>query len=422
LLIVKQELAIMRINLNCVWKLGALSFISLLFLTPYSIKAQSNIESRCVSFDPSILVTGPILDFPGSYYYTTRIGSVGPDYIWEFGVTDATEQRIIQAPFSQEIAQRITFPRISPDGTKMAFIPLFGTEIMVWNVTTGEIASLAITEELAEYLRQYDAYNIRAFNKLVWISASEIALQYFHEYSWDISNPVFRVNMSVSEQPLSITLQTSLPAGDLEAVQPTISPSNAMSPNGRYQLDMGIDALSFPYPQPFQVIDTRTNQVVLEVELSQGVESLGEPIWSADENRMLYVEQVVAGTQLAEYVVRENFRRDTRLNTLLEIQFGTSTGISSLYPVLLSPDGTHIAFGYVNQQSNNEYSMIRYDLVSGELVVVCDDSPTSGGIYPFWAPTGHRFAAYWYGNVKVYDFETGNRYLLPGNSFVGWIP
>ena len=65
--------------------------------------------------------------------------------------------------------------------------------------------------------------------------------------------------------------------------------------------------------------------------------------------------------------------------------------------------------------------MIRYNPRSGEVIAVCDDFPISSDWYPFWSPS-NRFAGYWYnGVVKIYDFETGNRYRLPGNGFVGWI-
>lgn len=408
----------MMTKLNPIWKTGLLYLMSLLILlAPHRANAQASFELRCTPFDPTTVVTGPIPDFPGVYYHTIRIGSIGPEYRWEFGLITASGQRIIEAPFSPDLAQRITFPRVSPDGAKMVFFPLTGTEIVVWNIATGETASLALTQELADYLMQYDSYSIRTFNKLTWSSPSELTLQYFPEFGWDIANPAFRISMTVSERPLQIRMQTAIPSADLASIQTSVSLVTVASPGGRYQANVNVGEVTIPYTRPFQVLDTLTNQVVFQATSSESAQIVSGPIWSSDSSRILFLELTPAGAQLVEISVNQSFKRDTRLNDLLVSQFGAATGIDR---IMVSPDGLYLSFGYL-QQSTNNYYMMRYDMQSGNLIAVCDEFPSNEGRYPFWSPAGHRFAAYWYGAIKVYDFETGNRYLLPGNSFVGWI-
>jgi hypothetical protein len=64
---------------------------------------------------------------------------------------------------------------------------------------------------------------------------------------------------------------------------------------------------------------------------------------------------------------------------------------------------------------------MKYTPNTGEIVAICDEPLSTGNIYPFWVP-GDNHIAYWNGGVRVFDFSTGNRFILPSRGFVGWVP
>ena len=309
------------------------------------VYAQSHVEIRCGTFDT--LGSVPASDFVGVYYYTTRIGVTDPQHVWEFGLLSQNGQQTLQAPFTPDLAQHVVLPRISPDGTKMVFSPLNSTDIVVWEITTGEVATFSLSPSLADYLRQVDQYSFVGFNKVVWSSSSELWIQYFGLYP-DVSNPVLRIPLTVLDRPLRIVAQTDVSSIDLETLPASApSPQSVItSPDGAYRLEVQERGQGL-YTRQFQVYDARTNQVVLEVQSSEAARVVGNPMWSSDRNHIFYVERVPSGTKLVQLNANERFQRDTRLDTLLQNEFGSSTGVASTFLPILSRDGTHLGFGYL---------------------------------------------------------------------------
>ncbi|MFN8530699.1 MAG: hypothetical protein U0670_19000 [Anaerolineae bacterium] len=387
------------------------------------VMAQNRVEIRCGEANLTSFSTS-IPGFAGEYYYIAEWGQGDAD-ARELGlITTQGEQRIpILLP--SDVARSVGGPFVSPDGSKIAFPPfsLRSRNLIIWDRNTNEIASLELPQEIADYLSDQDDnpdLAIVNFSQLVWRSSSELWIQYFGDYP-DINNPLLRIRLTVQERPLRITPQTGSAIVDFEVIQALARPPQIeiASPDGAYRLEVQDRGQGLSTRQ-FQVYDTRANRVVFEVQSSEAARIVGTPLWSSDRSHVFYVESVPTGTKLAQLNVNEGFRRDTLLDTLLQNEFGSSTGISSTFPPILSRDGSHLGFGYINQVTN-EYYTIRYNTLSGETIALCDEFPTSSDWYPFWSPS-NRFIAYWYGGiVKVYDFETGNRYLLPGTGFAGWI-
>jgi Tol biopolymer transport system component len=397
-------------------------------LSPTESKAQSTVQMRCGNFNTEITSSQTISNFPGKYYYTSRLGYLEPEFQWEFGLITANGRQTFTAPFSPDLSRNITFPRISPDGTKMVFLPVSGTEIMVWDILSGETASLSLPQDIIDYLLRFeDGYSTLTFNKLVWIDASELSIQYYASYNTPLSIPTSRISMSVSQDPLNLTFKAGT---DTAITQLTSNPTSLTlslpSPDLRYRVDINDTSQSVIIDRAFQVIDPSNNQVVFEPVIAENERMFSEPIWSFDGNNLFYTLSTSPSgrLRLMEVKVNEGFRVDPTLDQLLDQYFGISSSVTSIFPPMISTDGTHLVFGYYHRDGTTDvYDILRYNILSGGLISVCDDIPTSNDWHPFWAPSSNRFAGYWHsGSVKVYDFETGNRYLLPGNSFVGWIP
>jgi hypothetical protein len=394
--------------------------LSLCLLLADRVTAQSTIEIRCGTFDQTAYPK-PIPGFMGEYYYTKRAAVTDPNHVWEFGVFTEQGEKTFQTPFSQDLALRIAFPRISPDGTKMVFPPLSSKSIdlVVWNIATAETATFPLTQELADYILRPTDYSEIDFNKLIWRNQSELAIQYFGE-NGNVRNPLQTLDLTIRDQPLRITASAPAIALNLQATpNPNPSSQETFATSAKVFTVETRESPAVLGGREFRVTDTASRAVVFTVQSSKEYR-VGQPFWTPDGNYLFYLAVVPSGMKLIQVNVGQGFTQETALDSILEKQFGTSTGITTTIPPILSRDGTNLGFGYLDQ-IHNQYYVIRYNPRTGETTTVCDEAPISGDLYPFWSPS-NRFIAYWYsGTVKVYDFDTGNRYLLPGKGFAGWI-
>lgn len=371
------------------------------------------IQLRCAEIISS--PTAPIPGFVGTYVYTSRLGITDIEHIWELGVIEDQGERKYRLPLNAELSQQVFFPSVSPDGSKISFRPFMGDDLIVVNTVTGEIAKFALSENIAEYLRQTDSSRL-AFKKIEWESSRELVIQDLEVAPFSTSHSY---TLNVLESPLQIA--SGSPISEFVLSQngyPQDSPLLIPSPNGGYVVQIN-GGLSDPSLTQLKVVDSNGHELVHTVP-SQERQIASRPRWLNDQRYMFYLEKSHAGLRLVLLDEESGFARSTQLDEALKSAFGSSTGISSTFPPIVSVDGTTLAFGYFDQ-NDNEYFLISYNPLTGETIAVCDDPPVSSDIYPFWSPSS-RFAAYWYsGFTRVYDFSTGSRYVLPGRGFAGWV-
>lgn len=411
-------------SISWIWFPALLIILSAMGSIGYA-KAQENTKILCGEQYFYSLAT-PIPGFVGQYFYIAEWGQDDSDRR-ELGIITAQGEQRIPVTLPAAITRNVGGPFVSPDGSRIAFPPfsLRSRDFVIWDRNTNEIAQIELSQELADYLSDNDDnpdLAIVNFEQVVWHDSSELWVQYFGLYP-DIDYPLLRITLTVLDKPLRVVPQGDVTAISLETIQSRTAPllqSSAPSPRDAYRFEVEELGQGL-HTRQFRIYDTATDQLVFSVDSSEQTRIVGDPMWSSDQNHIFYSEVVPSGMKIVQLNGKEDFQRNTHLDALLESQFGTSTGVMTTFPPMLSKDGTHIGFGYLNQ-GTDEYYMLRYHPSSGALVAVCDEFPSSSDWYPFWSPS-NRFAGYWYnGLVKIYDFETGNRYLLPGQGFAGWIP
>lgn len=403
-------------------------------------KAQSAIEIRCGTFDETV-VTEIIPGFFGRYYYVADT-SIPENPSQSIAlITSQGKQTIFYPP---NFPLGVTAPRVSPDGRKIAFRPSVrgdNRSLAVWDLTTNEVVTFALSQGIADYVRNIETYYedgvrkdrdsfVLHRNKLIWHSPSELWIQYFEKRLYPVRVSE-RLQLSVLENPLQIVSANSMDAIN-SAVNSNIpltdidAPYQATFTAPTQEYDMVVQTSPTPVVagmggHDIQIYDRQSNMMVFSGQSSSETQIMPDVFWFPDGSYIVYVEQMQAGhPKLVLLDAQQGFIQDNRLNNALEAQFGSSRSAPTLgKPVILAPDGVTLGFGYVSPQ--NERYVIRYNTHTGETIALCDEPAGTDDIYWFWSPSS-RFIAYWYGeHVKVYDFETGNRYLMPGFGFAGWI-
>jgi len=379
-----------------------------------------NITILCGEFDPSY--TSLPDPFPGAFYYVAQYGVVAPDFTWRFGRITQNEQFEFEAPISPELAQRLSARGISPDERRIVFAPNhLGTTLAVWDIQTGEIATLELENDLADYL-QYepesrDLWNIY-FRKLVWRDSNHLAIQYFGNR--DFPPAVSQIEIAISETPLRLTTTTPLTELVLADASVAVTQSTLNAPNENYRAV--INGVNDVLTQSLQILDG-SNRVLFEVQVLPELDIVGDTLWLSDGNALFYTERLLteteSGLRLVQLDTVGSVVRDNYLERLLENQFGSSLTFSSEFTPILSNDGRSVAFSFFAERQQQWYT-IKYTPQTQEVIAVCDEELSSGNLYPFWIP-GDNHVAYWQGNIKIYDFANGNRYILPYPGFIGWV-
>ncbi|MDX1992253.1 MAG: hypothetical protein SF029_07680 [bacterium] len=388
---------------------------------------QGNVTILCdANFDLS-QISVPAT-FPGVFY--SDISRPSDNIPYRFERIDQTGGTTFDAPLSPN--PLLSSPLVSPSNRFMAFRPYDGINLTVWDMITGEVATLPLApEEFAmideRYL--YEDFNYeRHLSRMIWRDNNHLLLRGFPENQHD-KEFTTTLEITVNASPLSLSKGT-LTNVNYPALPPPpnmISEQVFLSPQGTYAVQLATVPVQGIQPQQYlRVFDVNTLQVVAELVPSRTFHAVGPPTWSQDENRLFI------GTRSEE---NDNFQSEfgevnlstgqvnTGLWTALENAVGANIETSSLRAVF-SPDGNNFAFEIFGADQNQSY-MVIYHLPTGGITAICDQYriSNSGALHTFWSPDG-QYVGYWAsGNVLIFNIQTGDTHLLSNNSqnFVGWV-
>jgi hypothetical protein len=390
------------------------------------VSAQNNVTILC----PEEQSTMFPIPFPGSYYHVTQY-PLEPNENYQFERLNQSGTSKLIFPLSREQSLKLLLPTISPDGHYMVFRPFKkGTELIVWDTLTNEIARLELQENDINYLLygSMNAYYSIEQDKLAWVDSHHLKIQYYnapHE-TWIKSQKILTIN----ETPFSITEgikedivypQLPIPEGNfLDSVQ--------FSPNGNYATSMSLQrnpSGSTDFVSSIQIYDTDNETLVYHYEPSGDYYPASSPVWLPnDELAFIFLRpgNGDAAWKIIELQPEQGFQEDFNIQQAIEAAFGADAGPLGFAPVV-SPSGEHIAFSIYVPNEQKSYFMI-YTPSTQQIIIICNPAPDVSirQFLPFWVP-GENYFAYWGdGNAYVYGLADGSFYTLPSERiFVGWI-
>jgi len=338
-------------------------FIWLVFalvIVPTSNKgqAQSNVAILCdSSFDTSVLSIPDV--FPGTYYSMVS-GMSDTDSPYRFERITQSGRTQIDAPLTQSQVQSLLPPLVSPNNRFMVFRPYGHTNLTVWDMQTGEVATLALTPDEAYFLVTDIPVYERHLNKLAWVDGNHLLIRMFPE-EFNDRQVTATIEITVNEAPLQVSkgfrVEINYPV--LPAPPDNLRQRIFLSPQGNYAASMNlVNVMGYGDAEQLQVFDLNSLNIVFDLIPTSAFNATGSPIWSPDESHLFIPIGNASGTQY-RFQVAEISIYTGNINTYLwdslENAFGSEISRSAGFRQIFSPDGNSLAFRIYRTPQNIPY-------------------------------------------------------------------
>jgi hypothetical protein len=388
-------------------------------LSPLAAQSQDTVTIACGT-DQSTGSSLPSV-FPGIFY--NLLNYPRQEYLYRFERIRAAGRDEVVAPLTQEQVLSVSRTTVSSDGRLIAFRPASpqDDDLIVWNVETDDLASIQVTQDEAAMLSTPAETYALDSNKLVWHGSSQLVIQYFDEEGNGVVARTF-IHVDVQEnaqQPLLLT------RGNTETFDLTAVPV----PTGyevfrRYyspQQTYIAQEIGRSGERRLQILEAATGEQVFLSPAHPRL--LARAAWPIDETNLVYrVRNSNSETELFQVDLHSDAIPTMPLLERLRDTLGAGTFLVSVFEPVYSRDGQWLTIMVYTPETQRDY-FIFHNLQTGETNAVCNSFNLNLDYESYAAyllPEGRYFAIYQWERTYIIDRQTGDYYITPSLSNVGW--